>query len=182
MPVTRFITCSIIMAGADTLPLPEISEGGQDCVIRLVEASRAKQPQFTLHGYVRNRVLDFPALEQHRNYNAGTGSVIWSTALSAAEGVQLVALLEAVTVPLMATSFPGADGTWFTLAVERGSFAASFRFSWWMKPPEGWESVGAVMGYILQLARNTFVTSAQPSDVLAQAKEQINKLMGSLRK
>lgn len=182
MPVTRFITCNIIMAGAAVVTLPEIGESGQDCVIRLVEASRTKAPQFTLHGYIRNRVLDFPALEQHPNYNAGTGSVIWSAPLAPAESAQLMTLLDAVTVPLLASSLPGTDGTWFTLGVERGSFAGSFRFSWWMKPPEGWSSAGAVLGYILELGQKTFVASSQPTDMLSQAKEQINKLMGSLRK
>ncbi|MFN8490010.1 MAG: hypothetical protein U0350_20655 [Caldilineaceae bacterium] len=182
MPVTRFVTCSIIMAGATTLPLPEIGESGQDCVLRLVETSRTTQPQFTLHGYIRNRVLGFPELAQHCNYNAGTGSVIWSTPLSTAENARLMTRLEAVTVPLLASSWPGTDGTWFTLAVERGSFAGSFRFSWWMKPPEGWESVGAVLGYMLELGESTFLASAQPTDVLSQAKGQINKMLGSLRK
>jgi len=182
MPVTRFITCSIIMAGAATLALPEIGESGQDCVIRLVETSQTKQPQFTLHGYIRNRVLGFPELAQHRNYNTATGSVIWSMPLSSVENARLMTLLDAVTVPLLASSFPGADGTWFTLAVERGSFAGSFRFYWWMKPPEGWESIGAVLDYLLQLGESTFVASAQPTDVLSQAKEQINKIIGSLRK
>ena len=180
MPITRFLTFSILFANPANAPKPSLKESGSDAAIQLLQSARTVQPQFTLYGYVRNRALDLPDLEQHPQYDAATQSVTWSTELSAAENARLLTLLAAVSVPIMAHSLPGTDGTWYDLVVEQ--MAGRFHFRWWVQPPAGWESVGAVVAYLLALSQTTFQTSAQPRGVLAQTQAQVRKITKSLRR
>jgi len=178
MAITRFVTYSIILAEHGSKPSAPLRERGNDCAIQLVESSRAAQSQFTLYGYTSRHLLNLPDWQQHPAYDAASDSVTWSASLSSAESAALLALLNAVVVPVMVKSLPGLDGTWYSLSLTRAR--DSFHFTWWMQPPAGWESLGAVAAFINQVAERTFATSAQESDLLAKVRGQLYKTGQSL--
>lgn len=168
MPITRFVACSVIFARPSAQPKPTLKESSSDAALQLVESASTPQPQFTLYGYVRNHALNLPDLEQHPHYDAVAQTVTWFADLSSAENAKLLTLVEAVSAPALVNLIPGADGTWYDLTIER--MAGRFHFRWWVQPPVGWESAGALVDYLIELSQSTFATSAQLGGALAQTK------------
>lgn len=63
---------------------------------------------------------------------------------------QLLAGLAPLPDPAIAPEFAGSDGTWVTVVILRGDQQVSYR--WWVRPPAGWEALGAVVEFVQQLA------------------------------
>ena len=71
--------------------------------------------------------------------------------LTCEETEQLVALLGQIAVTVPWQSMAGFDGTDYALVL-RGAMS-SISFGWWVTVPTGWESVGAVFDYVMNVAR-----------------------------
>jgi hypothetical protein len=74
-----------------------------------------------------------------------------SYGLSAEETSELLRLAAHIQVTAPWQGMAGLDGTIYTLTLEGAMSSAAFQ--WWVQPPSGWESVGALFDYVRGLAQ-----------------------------
>jgi hypothetical protein len=155
MAITNFYTVTIKLADAgvnvayadENLDLQRESLLG-GCHIHITDTGTAPQRQFILHG----RGQPAYGLPPHPTDD-------WTEPLQGEESDHLYHLLSQIEVVFSPLGTVGRDGSWNTLnIVSRG---IDMQFRWWVKPPEGWGSVGAVFEYAMELARRTYLISAE---------------------
>jgi hypothetical protein len=154
MAVTNFYTVTIELAhaGASVAYADANLASHQEDLwwtshIRIAEAGTAPQRQFILHG----RGQPAYGLPPHPTNE-------WTEPLSAEESDHLYQLLSRMTVAFSPLGRMGFDGSWHTLNIVSGH--SNMHFRWWVEVPEGWESVGAVFDYAMELAERTYLISA----------------------
>ena len=155
MAVTNFYTVTIKLAHAGAnflyaegnLNLPQENFLG-DCYIHITETGTAAPRQFMLHG----RGQPAYGLPPHPTNE-------WTEPLQAEEVDRLYQLLSQLTVPFSPLGTVGFDGSWSTLNIVSGNHDMHFR--WWVDVPNGWESVGAVFDYAMEVAKRTYLMSAE---------------------
>lgn len=130
MPFTSFQQVIIDFESATPFaerPAPD-SSGLPTHAVRLVESQSEQGRSFTLHDGGRPEYT-----------------------LTSEETERLVALLGQIAVAVPWQSIAGFDGTDYTLVLRRAM--SSITFGWWAMTPTGWESVGAVFDYVMDVAK-----------------------------
>jgi hypothetical protein len=155
MAITSFYTVTIKLAHAGAssayaegnldLPKENLFENSR---IHIIETGTASQRQFILHG----RGQPAYGLPPHSTNE-------WTEPLQTEESDHLYQLLSQLMVPFPPLGPVGFDGSWSTLNILSGSNDMHFR--WWVDVPKGWESVGAVFDYAMELAKRTYLISAE---------------------
>lgn len=162
MPITQFVTLSIVYADAE--PQPDLHANPNGCAVRLVETVRRDKSRFELHGLAD---ASFSRLAGLNERAANEGVVAWSALLTPEEDADLRARVAALVVPVVAgADMWGCDGVIYGLSIARGMSRLSF--GWWVSPPAGWEAIGALAGHVLSLADATLARPAEPEGWLTR--------------
>lgn len=77
--------------------------------------------------------------------------------LTAGETGELLRLLGQMAVRAPWEAAAGFDGCTYTLVLTGPM--SEITFSWWVEVPKGWESIGAVAGYVMDLAKRCGLNS-----------------------